>query len=269
MFDAYIDNSGILQEKYRETQLLDSYTFVVCTRGECRVNLYTMEHMITTNQLITLLPNSYFRVIDQHPDTELYVVSFKQLTLASIDIFTTVMEYITHIVELPVVEFAPSSIEILCDYIKLIMRIKDQPLVGENSEFVGAVLKQFIVGIGAKYRIMESNTPKSDRARALVMNLIKLIVANYRDERSVTFYAQTMHISPQHLSTVVKRVTHRTLSDIIAMFVIIDAQAKLVSTDLSIGEIAAGLNFDDISIFGRYFKRYTKLSPRQYRNRKN
>ncbi len=41
---------------------------------------------------------------------------------------------------------------------------------------------------------------------------------------------------------------------LIAMFVVIDAQTKLVSSDISIGEIAADLNFDDISIFGRYFK---------------
>ena len=47
--------------------------------------------------------------------------------------------------------------------------------------------------------------------------------------------------------------------------VITDAEAKLKSTDLTIQEIAYSLNFPDISFFGKYFKRYTGMSPKQYR----
>ncbi|MFR9545584.1 MAG: helix-turn-helix domain-containing protein [Rikenellaceae bacterium] len=267
MFDAYIDRSGVLETKYRDAIRLDSYTFVICTSGESRVNVYTAEHTLTANSIITLLPNSYFRVIEQQPDTELYVVSFKQQALSSADIFATVIEYITHIIESPVVDFKSSTIEIICDYVKLLMRIKTHLSVSENSEFVSSLLKQFIIGIGVKYKMVEDKILRTDRSRALVMRLVRLIVNHYREERSASFYASKMHVSPQHLSSVVKQVTNRTVTDLIAMFVVIDAETKLVSSDLSIGEIAADLNFDDISTFGRYFKRYTKLSPRQYRQR--
>ncbi|WP_347915505.1 helix-turn-helix domain-containing protein, partial [Bacteroides fragilis] len=47
--------------------------------------------------------------------------------------------------------------------------------------------------------------------------------------------------------------------------VITDAEAKLKSTDFTIQEIAYSLNFPDISFFGKYFKRYTGMSPKQYR----
>jgi transcriptional regulator GlxA family with amidase domain len=43
------------------------------------------------------------------------------------------------------------------------------------------------------------------------------------------------------------------------------AEVKLKSTDLTIQEIAYSLNFPDISFFGKYFKRYTGMSPKQYR----
>ncbi len=267
MFNAYIDNSGILRDKYREAQQLDSYVFVLCTRGECCVNIYTSNYTITPNTLITLLPNSYFRVIEQSADTELYIVSFRHQTLSSADIFALVLESITHIIENPLIEFPREIVQILCDYINVLMRIKSQWTVSQNVDFVSSILKQFIIGIGAKHKVTEGDNTKSDRKKVLVTQLIKLIATHYNTERGVSFYAEKMSVSPQHLSSVVSRVTKKTISDIIAMFVIIDAQTKLLSTNLSIGEIATTLNFDDISIFGRYFKRYTKLSPRQYRNR--
>ncbi|WP_368335805.1 helix-turn-helix domain-containing protein, partial [Phocaeicola dorei] len=67
------------------------------------------------------------------------------------------------------------------------------------------------------------------------------------------------------LSTTVNKITGKTVTDIIAKLVITDAEAKLKSTDLTIQEIAYSLNFPDISFFGKYFKRYTGMSPKQYR----
>ena len=74
-----------------------------------------------------------------------------------------------------------------------------------------------------------------------------------------------MFRSPQHLSTTVNKITGKTVTDIIAKLVITDAEAKLKSTDFTIQEIAYSLNFPDISFFGKYFKRYTGMSPKQYR----
>jgi AraC family transcriptional activator of pobA len=96
--------------------------------------------------------------------------------------------------------------------------------------------------------------------------LVRVVIENYRSERNISFYAEKMHLSPQHLSTTIKKTTGKTLTDIISTFVIRDAQAKLRSTELTIQEIAYSLNFPDISFFGKYFKRYTGMSPKQYRN---
>ena len=74
-----------------------------------------------------------------------------------------------------------------------------------------------------------------------------------------------MHLSPQHLSTTIKKTTGKTLTDIISTFVINDAKGKLRSSELTIQEIAFSLNFPDISFFGKYFKRYTGMSPKQFR----
>ena len=94
---------------------------------------------------------------------------------------------------------------------------------------------------------------------------MRIVVKHYHTERNISFYAEKMHLSPQHLSTTIKKTTGKTLTDIISSFVIRDAQGKLRSTELSIQEIAYSLNFPDISFFGKYFKRYTGVSPKKYR----
>ena len=43
----------------------------------------------------------------------------------------------------------------------------------------------------------------------------------------------------------------------------------LQSSEMTIQQIAAMLNFPNQSFFGKYFKRATGLSPKQYRNNKH
>lgn len=246
-------------------QQLNHYVFIICTRGECHLSLYSSEYTLKANSIITLLPYKYFRVVAQRADTELYVVTFDKRTFTSADVFETIVEHVAHIIEYPYINFPTASIEVICDYVRVLMRMKEQLLVSENSDFVNSILKQIIIIIGSGYNSIEKVLPQTDRSRSLVLKLTKLISENYKSERSASFYAEKMHVSPQHLCAVVKRVTDKKITDIVAIFVMLYAQTKLVSTELSIGEIAVELNFNDISVFGRYFKRYAKLSPRQYR----
>ena len=48
---------------------------------------------------------------------------------------------------------------------------------------------------------------------------------------------------------------------------ITEAKYLLDNTDLSIKEIATKLNFPTQSFFGKYFKQYVGISPKEYRNK--
>ncbi|KAB5217038.1 helix-turn-helix domain-containing protein, partial [Bacteroides ovatus] len=47
--------------------------------------------------------------------------------------------------------------------------------------------------------------------------------------------------------------------------VILEAKALLNSSSMNIQEIADRLNFANQSFFGKYFKHYTGMSPKEYR----
>ena len=91
------------------------------------------------------------------------------------------------------------------------------------------------------------------------------LVQSYQSERSVKFYADQLCLTPKHLSGVVKEVSGKTVGEWIDELVILEAKALLSSSSMNIQEIADRLNFANQSFFGKYFKHYTGMSPKEYR----
>ena len=91
------------------------------------------------------------------------------------------------------------------------------------------------------------------------------LVQSYQSERSVKFYADQLCLTPKHLSGVVKEVSGKTVGEWIDELVILEAKALLNSSSMNIQEIADRLNFANQSFFGKYFKHYTGMSPKEYR----
>ena len=88
----------------------------------------------------------------------------------------------------------------------------------------------------------------------------------YRKVRDVSFYARMQHITPRYFSAIIKEKTGDSALQWIVRMVITEAKQLLEESDLSIKEIADQLNFPTQSFFGKYFKQYVGVSPKEYRN---
>ena len=88
-----------------------------------------------------------------------------------------------------------------------------------------------------------------------------------KQERSVNYYAKELFLTPKHLSSVVKEVSGKTAGEWIDNFVLFEAKSLLRSSQKNIQEIADELNFANQSFFGKYFKHYTGMSPKEYRRK--
>ena len=91
------------------------------------------------------------------------------------------------------------------------------------------------------------------------------LIQSYQSERSVKFYADQLCLTPKHLSGVVKEISGKTVGEWSDELVILEATALLNSSSMHIQEIADRLNFANQSFFGKYFKHYTGMSPKEYR----
>ncbi len=103
------------------------------------------------------------------------------------------------------------------------------------------------------------------RKEDLLIKFIQILEDNFMTERSVTFYADKLFVTPKHLSAVLKEISEKTAGEWIDLRVILEAKLLLRSTGLNIQEISTKLNFANQSFFGKYFKHLTGMSPRDYR----
>lgn len=113
------------------------------------------------------------------------------------------------------------------------------------------------------------NTPVCvKRSNEIFRNFKKLLVHHYREEHTIQFYADQLHISTTYLSRIVKDLTGHTVCFHVSELLCADARKLLECTDMDIKEIADYLGFSDQSVFGKFFIRKTGLSPLKFRMRK-
>lgn len=101
----------------------------------------------------------------------------------------------------------------------------------------------------------------------LILRFIKMVEDNYEKERSLTFYADKLCVTPKYLSLAVKKGCGVTVHEIIAEYVVSRMCYYLVNTAKSILEISEEMNFLSPSHFGIYFRRYKGMLPSDFRRR--
>lgn len=111
------------------------------------------------------------------------------------------------------------------------------------------------------------NDVNLSRYEHIIKSFIELLVANYRKEHKVEFYASKLNITPHYLTLIVKRITGQTVTDFIFEMLYSEARNLLTHSRLSIQEIASLLSFSDQSSFGKFFKRKAGVSPLDFRGR--
>jgi AraC-like DNA-binding protein len=103
------------------------------------------------------------------------------------------------------------------------------------------------------------------RQQTLARQLYLLIVNNYRKEHQAKYYAEQMCLTPQYLNQIASQVLGKTLSVIISELLYSTARSMLLSTDMSIQEIADELNFSDQASFSKFIKKMAGVSPNTLR----
>lgn len=78
--------------------------------------------------------------------------------------------------------------------------------------------------------------------------------------------AEHFHYSPSYLSTLIKKHTNKSFSDILQQCKLEEACHYLTNTNLSIDEIVQVLGYYDKSYFYRIFKKKYSVTPIQYKN---
>lgn len=82
----------------------------------------------------------------------------------------------------------------------------------------------------------------------------------------VQHYAEKLHIHPNHLNAIVKRITGYPASEIITQHMVSLAKTLLREKDKSIKEIAYQLQYNYPNHFANFFKKQTGITPTDFRS---
>lgn len=95
-----------------------------------------------------------------------------------------------------------------------------------------------------------------------------LLQSHVKEHHDVAFYAHKLLITPYYLSTITAKVMQETPKSLIDKLLIQEIKKSiLINTPLKV--IADQLHFEDTSYMSRFFKRHTRLTLSEYREKGN
>ncbi len=108
----------------------------------------------------------------------------------------------------------------------------------------------------------------------IILKLETFLKAHFQETKStepilptVKSLSEKVHLSPSYLSDLLKKEIGMNAQDFIHYQLIEVAKNRLLSSDITVGEIAYSLGFEYPQYFSRLFKQKTGQSPLEFRNK--
>lgn len=103
------------------------------------------------------------------------------------------------------------------------------------------------------------------RSQVIANKFEVLVDRMYVDTKNVGDYADQLNITPNYLTTTVKKFTGKSAKDIINERLLLESKNLLKYSGLDIAEIAYRLNFQEPTHFTRFFRKLSGTTPNQFR----
>lgn len=129
-----------------------------------------------------------------------------------------------------------------------------------------ALLAAICVQMARLTHVTETAPLNANSRKTVQIEKFKAMVdENYKKHLPILAYADQLGITPGQLSRLCREVLGVSSLDIINARLIHEAQRVLVYTGNSVKQLAYVLGFSDETYFGRFFRKHTGLSPREFR----
>lgn len=244
---------------------ISSGGFMLCLNGDCDIVIDAKQYHIKKWDLVVAFPYSIIQTLRSSEDFDSIMIGVDINFFAQIQIENKSM-YFTAIKDHPSIQLtqeeAANIISINELFLQQQQRVK-HPFRGEIGE---AILKIILYEVAAIYDKRKPNVEqKRSRDEVIFHSFIFSLFNDYKSERSLNYYGQLQLITASHLSKVVKRVSGRSASEWVVDCVVNNIKFSLQNKRISISDISAEYNFPNNSFFAQYFKKYTGITPKEYR----
>lgn len=268
-----------MEKNFSRPLRLEGNIILFCVRGSIRMSINLDEYDIVEGSLIIVTAHDIVKaekIYSQEPDQLHFVMIAMSENFVSdlkVDFRKILNEGLT-LIETPVINLDNDLQEIFTDYLKLLARISDSGLRMNQDAVRSLVSSMASIAAGQwlasvdkiKRRSLVSTNLRSDHKRLVFQQFMKLIHENYSKEHQVIYYADRLCISPKYLSRLCKEISGKSAPEWIDTYIMLDAKNLLKYSTMPIKEIVYRLSFSNQTVFYKFFKKHTGMTPTEYRN---
>ncbi len=247
-----------------------SFTLLLfCWQGRMRIRVNLNDYVMEANDLLLLLPNSIGECLEISEDCRAAMIAFSNIDyIPKIELDKLLMQKVDVSNHYKMSLDAHDTQEFVALYTQLWEKMENPRYSQFRTVIINSYVQIFFCNVLSivLLQTMERAERPQNRSMQLYDRFIKEVRQHYARERSISYYADRLCVTPKYLSQVIYRVSGRYAGDWIRDYVIFEAKALLKSGEYTVQQVSEMLHFPNPSFFGKYFKASTGLSPLKYRN---
>lgn len=251
------------------------YMAFFCIKGEFEVEINLKKFTIRKDSMFIYTPGNIVRVTNIDPrekeSVHFVVVAISEDLMSSTRFdFSKLYNESLRLLESPCVVINENERGLYRKYFDLIQEVSKMRMPNMR-ESVTALISSIFYLMGAMWTDRLTAAKKnggdemSTRSKIVLEDFLLLVRDNHTKERSLSFYADKLYLTPKYLSKLIKSVSGKSAHEWIDSFVILEAKNLLKYSDMSIKSIVYELNFPNQTTFYRFFKTKTGMTPSEYR----
>jgi AraC-like DNA-binding protein len=252
----------------------DGYIIFFLRSGHFTIDLNLNSYEVKPQSLLVNVPGNIIKLTsyaeDHIGDAQLYFVLASRAFMSGIRFdFNKVFQESLSLLKNPCITLNEADLALAENYFTLAREVvlSDKE---NKKEMLGSLVTSFTymvmdVCTRALNEARKTQTPSSARVNQLFERFIALVTEYHNTERGVAFYADKLCLTPKYLSKLVKQASGRSAPAWIDSFVILEAKNMLKYSDKTIKEIVYALHFPNQSVFYKFFKAHTGMTPSEYR----
>lgn len=238
---------------------VDVTTFILMDKGISRAVVDGKEYRLRAPCIAAVLPHQTYCFLDASDDIKIRVIIMSQQF--TMDLGSTSIRKM--IENNPVIDISTDMVS-FNTYYKVLLNAVRSPFKAMRLESA----KHLTLSMLYYYAQRLENMERDKKKKEIVFERFCDDVRNcFKINRTVPFYSGRLGVSSKYLTEIVKEKTGMTANDYIDRQTIIECEALLSSTELSVQQISRKMNFPSCSVFGKFFKRVTGMSPTEYREK--
>lgn len=265
-----------LQEKHQPLNhpcRFDGFMLLYCIKGSIRLNVNLKEFEISEGMLFMNLPGNIIRVneIIETPieDVRYFCMAISREFSQGLKMeVTKLFNEGVSMLENPGILLNDNEKELTWKHVDLLRSLLEKDIPYKKDAILSTLSSLFYVlmGVWNDSHLNELSDAQSTRSKVIFDKFMKLVSEYHTQYRNVGFYADKLCLTPKYLSKLIKNATGRSAPEWIDSYVILEAKNLLKYSGTTIKEIVYKLNFPNQSVFYKFFKARTGMTPTEYRN---